>query len=366
MSKIATYPTLTREECKDAIKAVGAGNKEAGIDPVTVLVMSEPGVGKSAILEDLRMEMGEDEYDFIYVDGPNKDMMDIAATIPNHETKSLEHYTASLFKMGNGKKKVIMIDEALKVPKLMQPIYTRLYQERTVGDEALPDGSMVFATTNNSSDGVGDNLQAHTANRVSIVRMSKPSFKEWAAWATDKGISPLITACCAMYPQVFRSYTEGDAQDNPYIFNPKRADQMSFVSPRSLHKCDGVIKKNLSYNMALGLLAGLVGESFARNLMSFVDLESKVTKFDDIIKDPDNAKMPAAGDSAPLLLMIFQAIEHIDSQDKLNKFQTFMNRVESHEIQSIWFVVLLRSKKAKMARLNPLVAKWAAENSHLL
>ena len=105
MSKIATYPTLTREECKDAIKAVGAGNKEAGIDPVTVLVMSEPGVGKSAILEDLRIEMGEDEYDFIYVDGPNKDMMDIAATIPNHETKSLEHYVAGLFKMGNGKKK---------------------------------------------------------------------------------------------------------------------------------------------------------------------------------------------------------------------------------------------------------------------
>jgi hypothetical protein len=105
MSKIATYPTLTREECKDAIKAVGAGNKEAGIDPVTVLVMSEPGVGKSAILEDLRKEMGEDEYDFIYVDGPNKDMMDIAATIPNHETKSLEHYVAGLFKMGNGKKK---------------------------------------------------------------------------------------------------------------------------------------------------------------------------------------------------------------------------------------------------------------------
>jgi MoxR-like ATPase len=147
MSKIATYPTLTREECKEAIKAVGS--------TVTVLVMSEPGVGKSAILEDLRKEMGEDEYDFIYVDGPNKDMMDIAATIPNHETKSLEHYVAGLFKMGNGKKKVIMIDEALKVPKLMQPIYTRLYQERTVGDEALPDGSMVFATTNNSSDGVG-------------------------------------------------------------------------------------------------------------------------------------------------------------------------------------------------------------------
>jgi hypothetical protein len=28
MSKIATYPTLTREECKDAIKAVGLATKK--------------------------------------------------------------------------------------------------------------------------------------------------------------------------------------------------------------------------------------------------------------------------------------------------------------------------------------------------
>ena len=119
MSAITTYPTVTRDEAKESIKALGAGNKELNLDPVTVLIMSEPGVGKTAILNDLRDEMGEDEYDFIYVDGPNKEMMDIAATIPNHETKSLEHYVAGLFKMGNGKKKVIMIDEALKAAAIV-------------------------------------------------------------------------------------------------------------------------------------------------------------------------------------------------------------------------------------------------------
>ena len=140
MSAITTYPCVTRDEAKEAIKLLGAGNKELKLEPVTVLIMSEPGVGKTAILQDMREEMGEDEYDFIYVDGPNKEMMDLAATIPNHETKSLEHYVAGLFKINNGKKKIIMIDEALKVPKLMQPIYTRLYLERTIGDEQLPDG----------------------------------------------------------------------------------------------------------------------------------------------------------------------------------------------------------------------------------
>ena len=366
MSAITTYPTVTRDEAKEVIKTLGPGNKELGLDPVTVLLMSEPGVGKTQILNDLRQEMGEDEYDFIYVDGPNKEIMDIAATIPNHESKSLEHYVAALFKMGNGKKKVIMIDEALKVPKLLQPIYTRLYLEHEIGDDALPEGSTVFATSNNVSDGVGDVLPAHSANRVCILKMTKPSFKEWLAWATDKGISPLITACCAMHPRVFKSYTEPDQEDNPYIFNPKKAGQVSFASPRSLHKCDPVVKSGLSNSVKLAAIAGLAGETFARDLMAFVDLEGKVTKFDDIIKDPENAKMPDANDAAPLLLMIFQALEHIDTQDKLNKFQQFMNRVESHELQSIWFIVLLRSAKAKMARMNPEVQKWATDNFHLL
>lgn len=366
MSAITTYPSVTRDEAKLTIKTIGPGNPETGLDPVTVLLLSEPGVGKTQILRDLSEEMGEDEYDFIYVDGPNKEIMDIAATIPNHESKSLEHYVAALFKMGNGKKKVIMIDEALKVPKLMQPIYTRLYLEHEIGDDKLPEGSIVFATSNNVSDGVGDMLPAHSANRVCILKMNKPTFKEWLPWATDKGISPLITAACAMHPRVFKSYTEPDQEDNPYIFNPKRAGQVSFASPRSLHKCDPVVKSDLPNHVKLAAVAGLAGETFARDLMAFVELESKVTKFDDIIKDPENAKMPDANDSAPLLLMIFQALEHIDSQDKLNKFQRFMNRVESHEIQSIWFIVLLRSSKAKMARLNPEVSKWGTENIHLL
>ena len=71
-------------------------------------------------------------------------------------------------------------------------------------------------------------------------------------------------------------------------------------------------------------------------------------------------------DVAPLLLMIFKALDAIDSQDKLNKFQKFINRVESEEIQSVWFVMLLRSSKARMARTNQEVTKWATENHGLL
>ena len=101
-------------------------------------------------------------------------------------------------------------------------------------------------------------------------------------------------------------------------------------------------------------------------MTAFISMESKVTKIEDVIKNPEGVPLPNEDDVAPLLLMIFQAIDHIDSQDALNKFQRFINRIKSQEVQSVWFVVLLRSAKAKFARTNPEVQKWALENHHLI
>ena len=133
MSAINTHPTLTIEQVTEAIKQIGTTN--------TIMVMSEPGCGKSSILKQIAIDNGDqwrrpgdnyetDKYDYVYIDGPNKEMMDIAASIPNHDMKVLEYYVASVFNMSNPRPKIIMIDEALKVPKLMQPIYTRMYLER--------------------------------------------------------------------------------------------------------------------------------------------------------------------------------------------------------------------------------------------
>jgi hypothetical protein len=368
MSAITTYPTLTISQTTEAIAAIGQHN--------TVLVLSEPGCGKTSILRGLAEMFGDkwrkvgdyfedDKYDYVYIDGPNKEMMDLAAAIPNHTTKSMEYYVSSLFNLDNPRPKVVLIDEALKVPKLLQPIYTRMYLEKTVGDRPLTPGSYVLATSNNSSDGVGDVLPAHTANRLTIVKMQKPSMQEWLIWAQDRDIHPIVKATVAVYPRMLKSYLDPDQQDNPYIFHPSKPS-MSFVSPRSLEKCDAIIRAKLPEAVTLGLLCGTIGERGGRDMSAFVQMESKVEKFDNIIKDPMGIKMPDENDTAPLLLMIFQALDHIDSQDKLNKFQMFVNRIKQVEIQTLWFVILLRSKLARLARYNETVTKWSIANHHLL
>ena len=368
MSSITTYPTLTIGQTTEAIAAIGTTN--------TVLVLSEPGCGKTSILRGLAEMFGDkwrnvgdsfedDKYDYIYIDGPNKEMMDLAATIPNHASKSMDYYISCLFNMTNPRPKVILVDEALKVPKLLQPIFTRMYLEKTVGDEPLPKGSYILATSNNSSDGVGDVLPAHTANRLTIVRMQKPSMKDWLVWAAERNINPIIRATVAMYPRMMKSYLDADQHDNPYIFRPS-STMLSFVSPRSLEKCNPIVNAKLSEEMTLALLAGTIGERGARDMSAFIQMEKKVKKFDDIIKNPEGIDMPHEDETAAILLMLFQGLDHTDTQDKLNKFQLFVNRIKQVEIQTLWFILLMRSNKARLGRYNETVNKWAIENHHLL
>jgi len=367
MSKINFSLSVSINEVKDLIREIGDTN--------TIAVISEPGVGKSSLLAMLAEDNGDqwrkagddfptDKYDYIYVDCPVKDMMDVAASIPNHATKTLEYYVASLFKMGNGKPKYIMLDEAFKAPKLMQIIYTRMMLERTVGDEPLPKGSYLFITSNNASDGVGDSFAGHVANRITIVNMKKPTHDEWLQWATKNNISRPLRAWAAMTPKAFKSYLDSDQTDNPYIFKPSSTAK-SFVSPRSLAKASPIVDKRDKYseNALTVALAGTVGESAAKSIATFISVEKSMIKFNDVLDNPTGVKVPE--DVATQVMMILEAVDTLTNHDDLNKYMKFVNRMKSSEIQSIFFTMIFRNKP-KIARYNTEISKWATDNHMIM
>ena len=357
MSKVNFTAQVTIHEAMNTIRTVG--------HEITPIIVSEPGCGKSSILKMLEEKMGDD-YDYIYVDCPVKDMSDIAMTIPNHNTQALEYYVSRLFKLDSPKPKVIMLDEMMKAPKLLQIIFTRLTLERTIGDVPLPEGSIVFATSNNSSDGVGDTMMAHAGNRVCILKMSKPDANTWLPWASEHGVNKLIRAWVAMYPRALHSYMDGGTEDNPYIFNPKKAGQLSFVSPRSLAKASVIVDNRdaLGENATLCALAGTVGESCARDMSAFLSLEKQLPDLNEVLKNPKTVKVP--DEVAATLMLMFQAIDALKTQDELSSFMEFVNRVASSEIQAVFFTMLMRSARTtKLARNNAQIADWAKNNHEL-
>jgi hypothetical protein len=370
MSKVVTHDTVTIKELRTIIPTIA--------EFITPVIQSEPGCGKTSLLSMMAMDNGDkwrspadgtsidgDKYDYIYVDCPVKDMSDIGMTIPNHTTKQLEYYVSSLFNLDDPKPKIILLDEFMKSPKLLQVIFTRLMLERMVGDKPLTKGSKLFASSNNASDGVGDTMLAHAGNRVCIMRMAKPTMNEWLEWASENGISRIIRAFVAMFPRCLASYTDGDQKDNPYIFKPSMTT-LSFVSPRSLAKADAIVRYRdiLGENGTKVALAGTIGAAAAADMAAFLSLEKTLADFKDIIKDPTSVDIPKEI-SAQLMLM-FQAIDTMDTQDQLTKFMQFVERIPSAEVQSVFFTMMMRnSRSLRLARNNQKIADWAKANHEL-
>jgi hypothetical protein len=356
MSKINFVNTVSIKELRKVIPLIGSS--------LTPIIQSEPGCGKTSLLSMIAEDLGEG-YDYIYVDCPVKDMSDVGMTIPNHATRTLEYYVSSLFQLDSPKPKVILLDEFMKSPKLLQVIFTRLMLERMVGDVPLPSGSIVFGTSNNASDGVGDTMLAHAGNRVCIMEMAKPSVNEWLEWASANGISRVVRAFVAMFPRVLHSYRMGDQDDNPYIFNPKKT-QLSFCSPRSLAKCDVIVKNRdiIGDNATMVALAGTIGSSASGDMSAFLSLEKTLVDVKDIVKNPENIRVP--DEISAQLMIMFQAVDVLETQDELTKFMQFMDRVPSSEVQAVFFTMMMRNPKAiKLARNNAKIAEWAKNNHEL-
>jgi len=379
MSKVQTVETVSINELRKIIPLIAS--------EITPVIQSEPGCGKTSLLAMIAEDNGDkwrspadgmsiagDKYDYIYIDCPVKDMSDIGMTIPNHTTQTLEYYVSSLFNLNDPKPKVILADEFMKSPKLLQVVFTRLFLERMAGDKPLPRGSQVFATSNNAGDGVGDSMLAHAGNRVCIMRMAKPNVNEWLEWAgqtvtvgdkVQARVSRVIRAAVAMFPRCLASYTTGDQNDNPYIFKPSMSS-LSFVSPRSLAKADVIVRNRdaIGENGTKVALAGTVGASFAADMAAFISMEKSLIDVKDIVKAPESIPMPK--DISAQLMIMFQAVDVLETQDQLTKFMMFVERIPSSEVQGVFFTMMMRNTKSiRLARNNAKIAEWAKNNHEL-
>lgn len=371
--QVQTTPTLSIDELRRAIPLIAP--------ELTIVIQSEPGCGKTSLLSMIAEDMGDtwrsprdttyypdDKYDYIYIDCPVKDMQDIGMVVPNHETQALEYYVASLFKLrGPSAKrpKVILLDELLKAPKLMQIIYTRLMLERMAGDESLPLGSMIIATSNNATDGVGDTMLAHAGNRVCRVEMRKPDSQSWLPWATKNNIHRVIRTFVTMFPKCLASYRDPGQDTNGYIFKPN-SGVLSFCSPRSLAKSDPIVRNRdvLGDNTTFAMLAGTIGATAAGDMTALMALERSIVQTEDIVKNPE---IDVPQDHSAQLMILFQAVDVLETQDELTRFMRWVNRIPSDEVKAVFFNQMCRVPRAiKLAAHNEELRKFAMHNQLLL
>ena len=337
---------------------------------VTIIGCGEPGIGKSATLK--LLEKRFPDYEVAYIDCTLLDLGDFALpyTVDAGEIRVTEFAPNARFKLHSGKPVIIMLDELGKAIKSVKNVLLTLINEHRVGDKKLPDGSIVFATTNLSSDGVGDTLEAHMINRGTVVDIRKPHAgfnadgtiddDSWGKWALANDIDPTVIAWVRQYPHALGSYTDPAQRDNAYIYMPGKL-QKAFVTPRSLEKASHIAKQRseLGDELTISLLSGTIGESAARDMQAFFTVADKLPTWDAIINDPKGAKLP--DDVVARCLTVFSAITRIKESSVVDKFLDYLGRMEK-EWQALFARSIMKSDKQAVAIRSDKFKKWATDN----
>jgi hypothetical protein len=343
-------------------------------EETTIIGCGEPGIGKSSILK--LLEKRFPDYAVSYIDCTLLDLGDFALpyTVEMNGIKVTEFAPNARFNLHVGKPVIVMLDEIGKALKPVKNVLLTMINEHRIGDKKLPEGSIVFATTNLASDGVGDVLEAHARNRACVVNIRKPHAgfnadgtideDSWGRWAIDNDIAPEVIAWVKQTPDCLASYTDPAQKDNKNIYQPGQP-QTAFVTPRSLEKASHIVKQRhiLGDEVTISLLAGTIGEPAARAMQAFFTVIDKLATWEAIINDPKGAKLPE--DVVARCLTVFSAVARVKDSPTVDKFLDYLGRMEK-EWQALFARSIMASTdKQKIAIRSDKFKKWAMDNHWL-
>ena len=260
---------------------------------------------------------------------------------------------------------VLMLDEIGKNRSIINAL-NRIMYEKKFGPYTLHPDSIVFATTNKAGEGLGDILQPHQRNRVTIINMKKVEALKWIEWGLDNDIDPVLLGWVKDNPQVAQTFDEvGDPQENMMIFHPKDPSRQSFWTWRSGEAASKILKQraNMSNHMLTAALIGTIGEQAALQLMSFVSMANELPTLESIKRDPANAPVPTS--AAAKCMVVYRTLSTLE-RDWVDAWMTYMERLDK-EAQGL-FANGVRSKqysKQPIVFQNTKFTNWAKDNGYM-
>ena len=344
-------------QCVDLIAVVGSKR--------TVLAQGHMGSGKSSMLHMLGEKLPKHRK--IYFDATTKDLGDIM--IPSMQSiekdgcvRMIPHEELGLHIDGPI---ILMLDEYGKANPAVKNAMLRLMLERKVGSYSLHPDSVVFATTNLGSEGVGDILPPHARNRMTVVQIKKTNNMDLIEYGINNNWDHSLLGWVKDNPHLMHSFEDiKDPSENPYIFDP-RAQRAAFVTGRSLEAASDILKVRAGFDdiTLTAALMGTIGDRGAMDLMAFVSLSDQLPTLQSIKDNPKSAKVPDS--AAAICMVVYRTLSALD-KDWLNSWMDYLPRLDT-EAQAMFAngVRAPKYSKQSMVMTNKKFTEWAMKNNHL-
>lgn len=182
-------PQVTLGEAKQIVAALAPTQ--------SVLLLSSPGVGKSAIVDQAAAEAGLECRSLLGTQIAPEDVSGIPRIIGERSV----FCPPRVLLPEDAKPFCLFLDELPACSPDIQKAFYSLLLERRVGEFPLPKGTWVVAAGNRAEDrSLVRSLSAALVNRVTILNV-RVSAREWLKWARANGIRREIISYIVFTPQ---------------------------------------------------------------------------------------------------------------------------------------------------------------------
>ena len=169
---------------------------------------------------------------------------------------------------------VLFLDELPQAPTANQNIAAQIVNERRVGPHHLPEGWVIVAAGNRTSDRAGtNNMPSHLKDRLMFLEV-EADLEDTIAYFYAKRIDERVCAFLRFRPEWLHKF-DRDANACP--------------SPRSWERVSSIMSWGLDPVNQLEALAGQVGRAATADFHGFIKLYTTVPDMDELIANPMGA-----------------------------------------------------------------------------
>lgn len=266
-----------------------------------------PGVGKSDLMalvaEDNKLELRDVRLSLL-------DPIDLKGFPTIDTVKKQMKWLPADFLPKNGKG-LLFLDEMNQAPQSVQGAAYQLILNRRIGEYKLPDGWSVMAAGNRAGDrSIVHTMPSALANR--FVHLDYDiDVDDWSLWAMANKIHDDLRAFIKFRPNLLHSFDP--------LTNPR-----AFPSPRSWAFVNDIYKDHPSVDTEFELIKGTVGEGATGEFLAFTRQLKDLPKPEDVIADPENAKVPTSPAARYAVATMFDTLT---TKANIGKVMTYMKRL---------------------------------------